>query len=66
MLTYEIVSVCFIVFCLWLAREARVACERIRAENERSDIWDEYFPATAAKATEGSMSFKWPVSKVNE
>lgn len=66
MLAYEIVSVSFIVFCLWLARQARIACERVRAENERSDTRDEYVAANAAQGSEASMSFKWRVAKGNE
>lgn len=66
MLAYEIFSVCFIVFCLWLARQARIACERVRAENERSETKEEYLAATAAQGIGTSVSFNWRVSKDNE
>jgi hypothetical protein len=34
---YELIAVCFILFCLWLARRARIATEQLRSENPSRD-----------------------------
>jgi hypothetical protein len=34
---YELIAVCFILFCLWLARRARIATEQLRSESQSSD-----------------------------